>query len=158
MATLLPSNQATWDYLTSRWHDQVLDLKSVHHDTLRSKVRFVVLEEVPEQKSPVVTLGPIGVFSVPIQSTVVTLVPIEHVRLNCDTRETELFISRVEGGPRFLRIHGTNGDVDVIGEGMQLSLEPLSEGAKLGRVLDLGLFEVSWPSRKPWRRKPETGP
>jgi len=149
---LLP-NEATCEYLTSRWHDQVLDLKSVHHDILQRNVRFIVLEEVPERKSPVVAFGRIGLFSVPIQSTVVTLSPIEDVRLNCDTGDTDLLISRVECESRFFRIHGMNGDVEVVGEMMQLSLEPLSKAPKVGRVVDLGLFELSWTSRRTWRRE-----
>lgn len=157
MATVFALNKDTCDYLATRWHDQILDLKSVYYDTLWHKVQFVVLEELVDQKSPLVTLGRLGLFSLPIQSIIVTLWPVENVRLNYDRAETELFISRVVWGERVLRIVGMNGSVELIGEAMQLSMEPLSGAPKAGRVLDLGLFELSWPSRKAWRKKSDTG-
>ena len=148
MAELLSSNQAACDYLTGRWHDQVLDLNSVQHDEHQRKLRFVVYEEVPERKSRVVAFRGLGLFSVPIQSSVITVSPVEKVRVNCDLKERNLFITRLGCGPNLLRVEAMNGFLELSGDGMQVSLEALPDLLKGRRVLNFGLFEFSWPLRK----------
>jgi hypothetical protein len=129
--------------LTSRWHDQILDVEALKFDEQNQRCVFTVTEEKPG--GPVTRPMPL-VAEKPLQHCCVTVKNVTRVEIFDAVGEVELFIDEVEATPKGLRVKGMNGTLELIGDRLEASIEVVDAGES--QVTFGGIF-----GGVTWRRK-----
>ena len=140
--------------LTERWHDAVLDLESLLLDRQANTLVFRVRVADRGRSGPVCAIGSIGVFRVPLAWCHVTVEGAREYCVAAESGESEIFVSSVRLANQELHVSGMNGELDVQGEAITLTMRRSPVPNMEVRELRLPVGEFSWVRRK--RKKGET--
>ena len=126
--------------LTSRWHDETLDLESLAFDKKKGTTTFVVIERIQLEKER----SKWFFQKRTLNRCTVKVSNVSAVEVLDAEGEAELYIQSIVTSANSLRIRCTNGTVALMGEGLEVDIQitPLTKQIEGSCSTPLG--EISW--------------
>jgi hypothetical protein len=141
-AKLTPS---VGEMLNARWHDRSLDLQTLKFDEANRECSFLVLELCQESAAEGKLLQKRRLCR-----RHVTVKNVTSVQISGAEGEVELYIENVRATPGRFWIKCVNGVVELLGQGLELSMEETRANASQEAEVRLAtpIGEVSWQKKE----------